>query len=66
MLRFRLFLCAVVVLSLLGFALPAQAAPTKSLIAGMSPSRIDGARNPDALTDGVQAPKGHGWNTELS
>jgi hypothetical protein len=59
-------LCAVVVLSLLGFALPAEAAPTKSLIAGMSPSRIDGARNPDALTDGVQAPKGHGWNTELS
>jgi hypothetical protein len=52
-------------LSLLLLA-PFAGAATKSLLDGMEPSRIDAARNPDVLTDGVQAPRGHGWNTELS
>jgi hypothetical protein len=65
MLGFRLLVWAWVVLALLGLAVPAEAS-TKNLLAGLAPSRIEAARNPDALTDGVQAPKGHGWNTELS
>ena len=65
MLGFRLLVWAWVVLALLGLAVPAEAS-TKNLLAGLAPSRIDAARNPKALTDGVQAPKGHGWNTELS
>ena len=65
MLGLRLLVWAWVVLASLGFAMPAYAS-TKNLLADKSPSRIEGARNPDALTDGVQAPKGGGWNTELS
>lgn len=65
MLGFRLLVWAFALLALLGLAAPAEAS-TKNLLAGVGPSRIDGVRNPDALTDGVQAPKGHGWNTELS
>jgi hypothetical protein len=65
MLFLRLLSCAAVVLALLGFAFRAEASP-KSLIDGRAPSRAQGARNGDALTDGVQAPRGHGWNTELS
>ncbi|HEX6763964.1 MAG TPA: discoidin domain-containing protein, partial [Polyangiaceae bacterium] len=65
MLGLRLLLCAAVVFGLLGFGFPAEASP-KSLLDGLSPSHVDGVRNPNVLTDGVQAPKGHGWNTELS
>lgn len=61
----RLLVCVAVVLSLLGIGSRAEANP-KSLISEMGPSAIQGARNPDVLTDGVQAPRGHGWNTELS
>jgi hypothetical protein len=65
MLGLRLLLCAAVVFGLLGFGFPAEASP-KSLLDGLSASHAEGVRNPDVLTDGVQAPKGHGWNTELS
>jgi hypothetical protein len=65
MLGLRLLVCVGFLLSLLSFASSADAV-TKSLIAGLGPSRIEAARNPDVLTDGVQAPRGHGWNTELS
>jgi hypothetical protein len=65
MLGARLLFCVGLLLSLLSFASSADAA-TKSLLEGLGPSRIEAARNPDVLTDGVQAPRGHGWNTELS
>ncbi len=65
MLGFRLLWCAAVVLALLGLGFRAEASP-KSLIDGTAPSRVQSARNGDALTDAVQAPRGHGWNTELS
>ncbi|HEX6274590.1 MAG TPA: discoidin domain-containing protein [Polyangiaceae bacterium] len=65
MLGFRLLVWAWVVLASLGWAVPAEAS-AKNLLDGLSPARLESVRNADALTDGVQAPKGHGWNTELS
>jgi hypothetical protein len=65
MLGFRLLVWAWVALAVLGLSRPAEAS-TNNLLAGRSPSRLEAVRNPDALTDGVQAPRGHGWNTELS
>jgi hypothetical protein len=65
MLGLRLLVWAWVVVASLGFATTAHAS-SKNLLADKAPSRIEGARNPSALTDDVQAPKGGGWNTELS
>ena len=53
MLGFRLLKWVLVVLVVLGFS-PSAEASTKSLLAGLAPSRIESARNPDVLTDGVQ------------
>jgi hypothetical protein len=39
---------------------------SSNLLEGLAPSRSEGVRRARALTDGVQAASGSGWNTELS
>ena len=61
----RLALGLMMILASLVSTVPAIAAP-HNLLGGLKPTRVEGVRNAQVLTDGVRANDGDEWNTTLT